>query len=53
MVKEIKGRGKTLYICEVCGMAYDEKKWAEECQKWCEEHKSCNIEIIEHAVDNS
>jgi hypothetical protein len=29
MVKEIKQGAKTLYVCEVCGLAYEEKEWAE------------------------
>lgn len=23
-----------------------------QCQAWCEEHSSCNLEIIEHAVES-
>jgi len=51
MVKEIKRKGRTLYTCEECGMAYAEKEWAEKCQQWCRENKSCNLEIISHAVE--
>ncbi len=36
------------YICSECGYEYKEKEWAEKCQKWCSEHKSCNLEIIKH-----
>ena len=50
MVKEVKDKGKTLYICEACGLAYDEKYWAEKCQNWCQENQSCNMEITAHAV---
>ncbi len=50
MVKKVKRKGEVLYVCEVCGLAYEEKKWAEKCQEWCQEHESCNLEIIEHAV---
>ena len=39
-----------LYQCEECGFKYVDKEWAEKCQAWCKEHKSCNLEIIEHAV---
>lgn len=31
-------------------MQYTEKEWAEKCEAWCKEHKSCNIEIISHAI---
>jgi rubrerythrin len=50
MVKKTKRNGQTLYICEQCGFAYEQKEWAEKCQKWCEEHHSCNLEIAQHAV---
>jgi hypothetical protein len=51
MVKEIQKDNKTLYICEVCNVAYDLKEWAEKCQAWDEQHPgSCNIEIVQHSV---
>lgn len=50
MVKEITRDGEKLYICEACGMAYREKELAGKCQQWCEQHHSCNLEIIRHAV---
>ncbi|MFC1969484.1 hypothetical protein ACFLVF_03240 [Chloroflexota bacterium] len=50
MVKEIVRDGKTLYQCEECGFAYEQKEWAEKCQDWDGEHQTCNLEIIEHAV---
>jgi len=40
-----------LYKCPECGFWYKEKKWAEKCQAWCKEHKSCNLEIIKHAIN--
>ncbi|MBI1999302.1 MAG: hypothetical protein HYS74_01440 [Parcubacteria group bacterium] len=50
MVKEISSGNETLYQCEACGLAYRERKIAEECEQWCREHASCNIEIIKNAV---
>ena len=50
MVKELRKNGETLYICEVCGLAYKEKELAEKCQSWCEQYHGCNLEIIQHAV---
>jgi len=38
------------YYCEECGLVYANKKKAEECEEWCREHKSCNIEIIKHSL---
>lgn len=38
------------YECSECGLKYGEKKWAEKCEVWCKETKSCNIDIIKHAI---
>jgi len=46
------GTGKTLYSCPECGLHYKDKKWAEECEAWCKEHRSCNLEITSHAIEN-
>ncbi len=48
MVKE----NKDLYQCEECGFDYTEREreWAEKCEAWCKKNKSCNLEIIKHAV---
>jgi hypothetical protein len=40
----------TYWMCEECGFKYEDKSWAERCEAWCEEHKSCNLEITKHAV---
>ena len=45
--------GEERYPCKECGLHYEEKKWAEQCEAWCREHKSCNLEIISHAIQNS
>jgi hypothetical protein len=29
---------------------YQDKDWAEKCEAWCRKYKSCNLEIITHAV---
>ena len=52
MVKVIQKESKELYQCEECGFHYTEKEWAEKCEAWCREHKSCNIEITAHAEEN-
>jgi len=51
---------KELYQCSECGFHYADdstslttgKEWAEECEAWCREHKSYNIEITAHAEEN-
>jgi hypothetical protein len=50
MVKEIKRREKKYYICEECGLVYLDNETAEKCKAWCSKYKSCNLEIIGHAV---
>jgi hypothetical protein len=40
-----------LFQCPACKMRYKEKKWADQCFDWCRIHHSCNLEIIEHAVN--
>ena len=50
MVKEIK-RNKNYYLCEECAFVYEETEWAEKCEKWCRENKSCNMEITSHSVE--
>ena len=39
-----------IYVCHECGYEYKEKEWAIKCQKWCGEHKSCNINIIKYGT---
>lgn len=50
MVKEIESKDKTYYQCEACEMYYEDKKIAQKCEDFCNKYKSCNIELISHAV---
>lgn len=50
MVKIIKQNNKILYQCPACGLQYEEKEIAEKCQSWCQQHNSCHLDIIKHAV---
>ena len=47
--KIINSKGDELYQCPECHLKYKEKEWAEKCETWCHEHKSCNLEITAHA----
>ncbi len=38
------------YKCKECGLIYKDKDWAEKCENWCKENKSCNLEITKHAI---
>ncbi len=48
--KKETGNKKKLYQCRECGFEYKKKEWAEKCQNWCKENKSCNLEITKYAV---
>ena len=52
MVKIIQEENRKLYQCDECGLRYTVKEWAEKCEDWCREHKSCNLEITVHAEEN-
>lgn len=59
--KEVESLGKysvelpkaNSVVCPECGMQYREHEWAKKCEAWCREHKSCNLEIIKHAINTS
>lgn len=46
MVKHIDD----LFQCEECSMFYKEEEIAKQCEEWCKRTKSCNLDIIKHAV---
>jgi hypothetical protein len=52
-VKVLEKSGKNLYQCEICSMKYEEKEYAEKCEKWCGENKSCNLDIIKYAIEEN
>ena len=40
-----------LFKCQICGLRYEDEKWAKKCEAWCKKYKSYNIEIIKHAIN--
>ena len=52
MVLEVNKENKKYFKCEECGFHYEEREWAEKCEVWCRESKSCNLEITAHAEEN-
>ncbi len=50
MVRKKGKNGKTYAVCEECGFGYADESWADRCEAWCREHKTCNLEIIKHSV---
>ena len=41
---------KEIYVCEICNLAYEDKKLAEKCQAWCTKYSSCNLEITKSSI---
>ena len=50
MIKKIQQDKR--YQCEECFLRYADKEWAKKCEAWCKKYKSCNLEIIDHAIKN-
>ena len=42
---------ESLYQCDDCKLLYEDEEWAQKCEDWCIEMKSCNIDITSHAVN--
>ena len=40
-----------LYQCSECGLHHEDETIAKQCQVWCREHKSCNLEITQDSVE--
>ena len=48
--KSMNVQKENLYQCFECGLKYKEKEWADKYQAQCVKYKSCNLEIIKHAL---
>jgi cell division septum initiation protein DivIVA len=42
---------KKTYFCEICKLNYKNKELAEQCQKWCSTHNSCNFAIARQSIE--
>ncbi|MBI2576243.1 hypothetical protein HYV84_03445 [Candidatus Woesearchaeota archaeon] len=38
------------YVCKACRMRYPTKTMKDACEAWCNEHHSCNMDIIKDAI---
>ena len=52
MIGEIQENNSVLYRCGSCGSHYLSRGLAEQCDRWCAEHQTCNVEIIQYAIEN-
>ncbi len=53
MVKLLEKEDKNYYQCEECQNIYETEELAQKCENWCQEYKSCNLEIIKHSIKES
>jgi len=51
-MKIIEKENKLYYQCEECQHIYEKEELANQCESWCKEHKSCNLEIVKHSIKN-
>ena len=49
-MKKLQQKNQKLYFCPECGLKYQKKELAKKCESWCKKYKSCNLEIIQHAI---
>lgn len=50
MVSRIEVDGKIIYVCEICGLGYEDEETAKACQEYCLAHNACSLEITSKAV---
>ena len=51
MVSEKKVGNRIVFLCDICGLGYADKKTAQECEDYCRaHHDSCSAEISAKAV---
>ena len=49
----MKKTDDSIYQYEECDLLYLDASWAGKCEEWCRKHKSCNLEITNHAISKS
>jgi hypothetical protein len=51
LVSEKKVGDTTVFLCGICGLGYEDRKTAQECEDYCRSHHgSCSAEISAKAV---
>ena len=51
MVKEVEKDGKTVYQCEDCGLHYEDKDIATQCENFCREKGMCSMELTAQSIE--
>ena len=41
----------SVFQCPECGLHYQDEIVAKQCEAWCREHKSCNLEITQLSLE--
>ncbi|NIU38542.1 hypothetical protein GWN65_00810 [Candidatus Bathyarchaeota archaeon] len=49
-MKRSKMEGKTLFLCEECGLGYTDRETAQKCEDWCKKTGTCSLEITRKAL---
>ena len=44
---------KQKYQCTICKLYFKNKEWAQKCEDWCAQNKSCNLAITKKALKQS
>lgn len=51
MVTEKQIGGKTVFLCDICGLGYLDKETAQKCEDWCGKNPgTCSFQISQKAV---
>jgi predicted Zn-ribbon and HTH transcriptional regulator len=46
-----KAEDAKAYVCQECGLHYEDEQITKQCQEWCAKYKSCNLEITKHSIE--
>lgn len=49
---DMKDNLKEEYVCEDCGLHYENKEMADECFAFCTKNNACSIEITKHSIEH-
>lgn len=48
---DCKHMKKQLFQCPECGLHYDNKQIAKQCEVFCKDYKGCSLEITQHSIE--